>query len=98
MTEVVVRFHDVLCGPPTSWVPPPVSSADLGGSIPLLLVVPFGVMFILLSLRRPRCHRGLAYAGIASLILRSSCRRGGNDAGGGRYVGFNIVSSREESR
>jgi len=62
------RIDDVLRGPPTSWVPPPVSSADLGGSIPLLLVVPFGVVFVLLSLRRPRCRRGLAYAGIASLI------------------------------
>jgi len=62
------RIDDVLRGPPTSWVPPPVSSADLGGSIPLLLVVPFGVVFVLLSLCHPRCHRGLAYAGIASLI------------------------------
>jgi len=94
----VVRFRDVLHGPPTSWVPPPVSSADLGGSIPLLLVVPFGIVFVLLSLRRPRCRRGLAYAGIASLIRQSSCRRGGNDAGGRCYLGFNIISSREERK
>jgi len=64
----MVHFRDVLHGPPTSWVPPPVSAANLGGCILLLLVVPFGVVFVLLSLHRPRCRRGLAYAGIASLI------------------------------
>ena len=64
----MVRFCDVLHGPPTSWVPPPVSAANLGGCILLLLVIPFGIVFILLSLHRPHCRCGLDYAGIASLI------------------------------
>ena len=64
----MVHFRDVLRGPPTSWVPPPVSAVNFGGCILLPLVVPFGIVFVLLSLRRPRCRCGLAYAGIASLI------------------------------
>jgi hypothetical protein len=47
-------------------------------------------VFVLSSLRRPRCRGGFAYAGMASPSRQVVVAL--NDAGDGRCVGFNIVS------